>query len=581
MGDAQVGRGVWFLICAVAAVALCLLSTGQAMAATPKYFNSWTEIPSSEVSFVQIGSDNLKIEHSSDITCTALGTDSYYYPGYRFDTATSYHGEGWIKLTFAKGAKTWDGRDIDVEIYINNIDRYNTDAGLEDDGSDNRGVFSIAFLYAKSCTLRFADNSQGSDPGYSEMDCTVKLRYSDTKGIVKEKMSLSFNDLDVYRDECPGVYEGVRMKSGFAGDVWLAGNGMNGTGININDVVNNNFVHGNHAYCADESNYHCGAVIPGSGNADMKIRWQGHGCATALGLRQVTYPYSKVTAPTKSDAEGVHFDGDTMTYTIDTFWPYANSTHSPSTVRLLDTLDPALDWQTMTLKVYQNGADVTSQWSIHNDNSAKVCAHRGGNSLPQGAYRFVISAKVKANYDFSSYAKTDLASGGKGYLVPNKALQQVDNPGENSVCVSKESNTAHGVVSWGKITVDVASANDSVSQLGQNGCYTLAGTTVGIYKDEACTQLVETLMLDATGHGESKRVPIGDYYIGEIKAPTGFANNELIDSVTVKGLLTTEDHRENVPQSEDLDGSIISKRDGELESIGERLNKWLQQWIEQ
>ena len=62
-----------------------------------------------------------------------------------------------------------------------------------------------------------------------------------------------------------------------------------------------------------------------------------------------------------------------------------------------------------------------------------------------------------------------------------------------------ESNTAYDRVTWGFIACDVDSANDSVSQLGSNDCYSLAGTVLAVYSDEACTKEVCRVTLDEEG----------------------------------------------------------------------------------
>lgn len=559
----QMGR--WLVVAVAVAVVALMCSTTSAFAVTPSYFNKWSEIPSADVSFVSLGSQNMSITHSSDVTMTAFTKSNYYYPGYRFDVAKSYAGNGWISVKFNKGARDWSGRWIDVEFYVDNIRRSATTVNSNADS--DRGAFNVTYLAATSCSLSFVDNSSNKG-GNTSADCTIRLRYSDTGTMVNDHTTISFNDLDVLTG---GIQEQIQLKAGFENTMYLPGSGMAGSGIDLNDAANN-IIHGNHGHCNDETNMHCGAIFRTSGTTDFKFRWQGHDCATAIGIRSIAYPYDKIQMPTKEGDSVVHFDGERVTYSVETFWPYSNPQQRPSTVRWYDTLDPCLDYTKAELKVYQGGVDVTSEWTIHNDNSSSFCAHRGSNSLPMGAYTFVISAPIKTDFDFSSYNKTDLMQGGQGYLIPNVAQVMADEVGASGVVIRKQTNEAYGLVSWGKIAVTVSSSNDTVSQLGQNECYGLKGAQVGIYTDEACTKLVDTITLDANGLGESKRLPIGPYYVGEVKTPLGFAANATVDEVTIVGLETTNDDRVNDPQSEDLDGSIISKRDGELESIDERKN---------
>lgn len=75
------------------------------------------------------------------------------------------------------------------------------------------------------------------------------------------------------------------------------------------------------------------------------------------------------------------------------------------------------------------------------------------------------------------------------------------------------------------------------------------------------------------GHAITGRIPVGTYYVKEISPGPGFAlNTEASGGIKVPGLGAGYASRNDVPQSEDLDGSIMSKRDGELENVGLREN---------
>lgn len=69
------------------------------------------------------------------------------------------------------------------------------------------------------------------------------------------------------------------------------------------------------------------------------------------------------------------------------------------------------------------------------------------------------------------------------------------------------------------------SKNDTISQLGQNNCYTLAGAVYGIYTSEDCTEDTKiggNLVTDEDGNTNTVSLPAGDYYIKEITPSEGF-----------------------------------------------------------
>lgn len=563
---------IGFFGCLLAAFLLCIGGGFKAYANPVGYLNDPHQAPASGVSYFDLVHAPMTYSQSSDIA-TSVSGDNWRC----WSVGANYHGEGWFEITFTRAGYDWQGRAFDVVIKGFNIDNYGPVGSSNWPEAAAGTVFGVS-LSSNPVQFYFCDNTSGWHAGSrTEMDLTITLRYSDTHAIVPYGANLFIDDLDI---NWPGDYacrESITLKSGLTGTVYVRSSAAGGNGLNEEKIRTNNVVE---SRLTTDCNldFHCGFVTQmDTGTATM--RWMGHNCGTRWQLAAVSYPSSLIQTPVKTVDDKIHFEGDTVTWKVDTFWPYSNSTNRPSAFAMTDKLDASLDSSTVSIKVLKNGTtDVSSQWTRHLNGAGSWCAHT--SSIPMGKYVFEISAKLKKGLTFDGYGEANLTDGGSCYLVPNKAVVGAGSS-DMSLSTTKTSNTVNAKVAWGWVEVNLGSANDSVSQLGQNDCYKLKGAQVGIYSDEACTRLVGTLTLDENGYGKSGRLPLGNYYIGEIKAPTGFASNGLIDSVTVKGLLITEDHRENVPQSEDLDGSIISKRDTELESIGERLNKWLQQWIDQ
>lgn len=95
-----------------------------------------------------------------------------------------------------------------------------------------------------------------------------------------------------------------------------------------------------------------------------------------------------------------------------------------------------------------------------------------------------------------------------------------------------------------------------------NPCYSLAGAKYGIYADEACTDLKQTLTTDAQGCARSKALPVGTYYVKELSSPTGFALDTVPHEAIVSAGKTNEVMLDEVPQN-DPTPILLAKHDSD------------------
>lgn len=572
---AAVKKNLWLCFAVVfAAIAISLVSVKPALAYDLQYFSSWGQLPSAGVSWFDCRLNNLTVSHSSDVTQKGPGANGDGY-GYSWYVSENYSGSGWVKAVWSNGARDVNGRWIDVTVLVNNIRKV---GGYT---PDYEGFFNI---YSSSPTgavrMAFGDWWNGTNaPCYTSFDVTVTLNYVDNGALVPYGSALMFSDLDISMADSQGhaTPEAIILRSGFSNPIYLSDMSTanySGTGLDIDDAKNG-YLHGTHGQCTsnEEGGLHCGFMTV-STNGQFKFSWQGRKCGTSFRFRTLGYPYDFIGTPSKVGDDTVHFDGEKMTFKVNAAFPWAWVSYPAQKFEIVDTLDAGLDAANAQVTVKQDGSNVTNQWSVSKSGQT-IRARWVGSGVPQGSYEFTIAAPVKANFNFSAYSKTSLTGGGQAYLVPNKASVEVVNY-DGGLAVNKSTNTVNGRVSWTWVEVTVSSANDSVSQLGQNGCYNLKGAQVGIYSDAACTKRVTTLTLDANGYAKSDRLPLGTYYAGEIKQPNGFAENTVVDTVPTKGLLTSSDFRENVPQSEDLEGSLMSKYDAELKDGSNHKNPMLE-----
>ena len=95
-----------------------------------------------------------------------------------------------------------------------------------------------------------------------------------------------------------------------------------------------------------------------------------------------------------------------------------------------------------------------------------------------------------------------------------------------------------------------------------NPCYSLAGAKYGIYADEACTDLKQTLTTDAQGCARSKALPVGTYYVKELSSPTGFALDTVPHEAIVSAGKTNEVTLDEIPQN-DPTPILLAKHDSD------------------
>ncbi|MDM8271525.1 VaFE repeat-containing surface-anchored protein [Thermophilibacter provencensis] len=85
----------------------------------------------------------------------------------------------------------------------------------------------------------------------------------------------------------------------------------------------------------------------------------------------------------------------------------------------------------------------------------------------------------------------------------------------------------------GGIELQKTSANPALTD--GNASYSLEGAVYGIYRDEACEQLVDTMTTDASGHATYAPLELGTYWLKETDPPRGFARDGGTYRVEVNG----------------------------------------------
>lgn len=145
----------------------------------------------------------------------------------------------------------------------------------------------------------------------------------------------------------------------------------------------------------------------------------------------------------------------------------------------------------------------------------------------------------------------------KGYQCNSTVYTvKVSAGGSNSISVSD--------IPLSILKIRKSSANPDVTQ--GNQCYSLEGAEYGVFIDDACTQLLQTVTTDESGRSEPIYMPEGTYYVKEMKAPKGFVLNEQIETIWVSNGDITHLDVVDVPQVDPI-GLLLKKEDIEDTSI--------------
>lgn len=95
-----------------------------------------------------------------------------------------------------------------------------------------------------------------------------------------------------------------------------------------------------------------------------------------------------------------------------------------------------------------------------------------------------------------------------------------------------------------------------------NGCYSLDGAVYGIYADKNCSRRISTLTTDGGGDSNALELDVGQYYIKEDKAPSGYALDPAVYPVTVTEDRTAALDVRDIPQSAPAE-ILLQKLDAE------------------
>lgn len=555
-------KRMWGVAGAIMAVAFCLVMLpGRAFANDVSYISDPAYAPGSGIFIEKIDASNATatLLKTTECTWTWGSFRSEVFPdGMQLRIKDNYIGKtisgDVLRIKAVNCGYTWDNRRVDMEVTISDIWTKRKHANFD----------NICFTWysaaggwnGKWFSLRSAGINDRGSVG-TTMNVRYKITYTGTNTVVPDAYAFYIDDLDTPQ-------EGVNLHGNLYNRMYLHSNTVCKVSASTGEVSGKDDADLN----GDDDDSFKSGVITLSNSGDVQFKWFARGASTHLGPTYTAYPRQYVSASKAADGI-LHFEGERASYTVSATFPYCSAALRPSYIRIVDDIDEALDRTQAQVKITKGGMDVTNQFTI-DWNGARLRVTANNSAICEGTYQMTVSAPIKKGLNFAGYSR-EIFKGESAYAIPNKAEVRIEGSWEDRLTVT--TNTVKDYVTWGFLDVNVGSANNSVSQLGQNSCYSLAGTVSGIYTNSGCTTKYGQVTADNAGHAVTGRIPVGTYYVKEISAGPGFAlNTEASGGIKVPGLGTGYASRNDVPQSEDLDGSIMSKRDGELENVRLREN---------
>lgn len=243
--------------------------------------------------------------------------------------------------------------------------------------------------------------------------------------------------------------------------------------------------------------------------------------------------------------------GDVITFTITPTIPDYPSNAKNKTFFISDTMSNGLTFDYSSLTVSITGQTVTKEGNNFMLNG-KVIATAVPTPSADGATGF----NLNFNYDnlisdkgtgavyqpiviYEAVINEEAVAGGTGN-TNDAELYYANDP--NSGETWKDTTTKPDPETAKGIDYDEDSETVYTYQLGfrktdidkdeeGNDIY-LGGAVFGIYKDEACTQLVDKVTTNSDGYAVSTNVAAGDYWVKELVAPAGYTLNTTLYKIT-------------------------------------------------
>lgn len=118
---------------------------------------------------------------------------------------------------------------------------------------------------------------------------------------------------------------------------------------------------------------------------------------------------------------------------------------------------------------------------------------------------------------------------------------------------------------YGKVKIKKASGNPSISN-GNENYADMKGSQYGLYKDQACNELIGTFTLNEKGESNTlDHIKVGRYYLKEMQEPKGFGLDMTVYQIDVVANQTTTTSVYDQPQSNPIE-IVLKKIDADTKT---------------
>ena len=142
------------------------------------------------------------------------------------------------------------------------------------------------------------------------------------------------------------------------------------------------------------------------------------------------------------------------------------------------------------------------------------------------------------------YAKSEAIARGQYYVRELQAsagfkidsnIYPVEVLANQDCLVNPDAGSVYEQPQTGSLSLRKTSSNPAITT--DNNCYSLSGALYGIYRDDACSELIAKIETDEEGKGSAEGLPLGTCYIREISAPAGYA----LDTTTYSAIVQADE----------------------------------------
>ena len=534
--------GVIAAVAIVLTILLCAVA-GRAFAQTGHYVDGWEDTGVSNAYLDKILPDEWDITfHNSNFY--TLDTDD----GYKLiackggvQKGKTVSAPNALTLTAKNGAYTVDGRYLDVEFDFSFT--FYGYKGTNSDMSAMRILENNRYLWTYGTYIVDGNTSKMTDEIACSVDTTLKITYSDTGEAYNGGLQSCFEDLDVIADENLLEYrEAIKIESGFAEDVYVAKDTL----LDKDELENSNFTHFV-AGAVDSDTFRSGVALFTQGSVST-YNWKGLACGTGFLVFYPNYPQDYVTSVDQTVAKDKVTLGETVAFDITQAYPYVQDSNMAAKIVVADTLDSALDATNATVKVFANGVDVTSNWTVTKSGQTLTLTAKDTREV-QGDYTFTVAAPLRMDTDFSDYERD-----GDYFLIPNTVQSAVNGDTYTANDVAAE------VYRFGDMVLNAASDNADVTD--GNALYSVDGAQYAVYTDKDCMNQIAALVIE-DGSAALSRLEPGTYYIKQVSPGEGYSADDNVYSFDMQATLTSVVDVTLSPITDPVE-TIVMKYDAEL-----------------